>query len=209
MNKKPIENTIVARLMKVQDIEASTQVHLRAFKGYMNASLGENYSRSFLNWFITNDIATSWVVAEGNEVLGYIVGASIGYDSVLNKALLKTGILSILSHPTILFHTHFVETIKSRLRLLLSPQKVITEVSNEPAGMGISLVGIAVDPRNTKKGVGTILMQTFEQHAKQAGYNYMRLSVYEVNNQARKLYSKSGWKLLKTEGPVLYYYKEI
>ncbi len=197
------------RPMTEQDIESTVLVHLRAFKGYMNASLGKNYLRRFLNWFRISNMATAWVVAEGNRVVGYVVGATLGYDAILNKVLLKTGIWAILTHPKILFHAHFIETIKNRLKLLLSQKKLSTKVNKEPTGTGISLVGIAVDPLHLNKGGGTLLMQIFEQQAKQSGYSYMRLSVYNVNEKAKQLYTKNEWKLLEIDGATSYYYKEI
>lgn len=197
------------RPMTEQDIEATVSVHLRAFKGYMNASLGRNYVRQFLNWFRTSSISTSLVVTDGEQIIGYVVGARLGYDAALNKALLKTGIWAILTHPAILLHSHFTGTIKSRLQLLFREKKVPVKVNKEPIGTGISLVGIAVDPLNAKKGAGSMLMKAFEEQAIASGYNYMRLSVYEVNETAKRLYSKSGWQLLEIDTPVLYYYKEI
>jgi ribosomal protein S18 acetylase RimI-like enzyme len=197
------------RPMLKQDIEATVLVHLRSFKGYMNASLGKNYLRRFLNWFRISNIGTALVLTDGKRVVGYVVGATLGYDAELNKVLIKTGIWAILTHPNILFHTHFTETIKSRLKLLLGKKKVSIKVNKEPTGTGISLVGIAVDPQHVKKGGGTLLMQVFEHQAKQAGYSYMRLSVYIVNEKAKQLYTKNGWKLLEIDGPISYYYKEI
>lgn len=197
------------RPMTEQDIESTVRVHLRAFKGYMNASLGENYVRRFLNWFRTSDMATAWVVTDSNHVVGYVVGATLGYDAALNKALLKTGICAILSHPIILFHSHFIETIKNRLKLLFRNKILSTNISEEPTGTGISLVGIAVDPLHLNKGCGTLLMQVFEQQARQSGYGYMRLSMYNVNEKAKQLYTKNGWKLLSMDGPTSYYYKVI
>lgn len=206
---KKEKQTMEVRPMTEQDIDAAASVHLRAFKGYMNASLGRNYVRKFLNWFRTSPIGIALVVADAGKPIGYVVGARLGYDADLNKALLKTGIKAILSHPNILFHSHFLGTIASRLKLLLNKKKASVKVNKEPTGIGVSLVGIAVDPANSKKGGGSMLMQSFEQKARELGYNYMRLSVYEENKTARQLYSKSGWQPLEIESPVIYYYKEI
>lgn len=197
------------RPMTFYDIDEVVQIHLRAFKGYMNASLGKNYVCKFLNWFITSKISTAFVVTDENKVIGYVVGATIGYDAELNRELLKTGIYSIITHPKIFFHRHFIETIKVRLKMMINEKKLLIKVNNEPSGKGISLVGIAVDPLFSRKGCGTLLMQSFENSAKNLGYKYMRLSVYDVNEKARILYSKNGWKVLKIDGAIIYYYKEI
>ncbi|MFN5663558.1 MAG: GNAT family N-acetyltransferase [Bacteroidota bacterium] len=197
------------RLMNKNDIERLLSIHLQAFKGYMNASLGNDYVRAFLGWFQDSPCGLALVAEENNQTIGYVVGAQLGYGKELNNFLLKIGIWSILTNPRIFFHPQFIGTIINRLKLLLQKSENETKNYAKLSGKGISLVGIGVDPLFTGKGAGVSLLKAFEEKAKLLGYTFMRLSVYRKNERARNLYSKNGWKVLETDGPVLYYYKEI
>jgi ribosomal protein S18 acetylase RimI-like enzyme len=149
------------------------------------------------------------VLESVGKLIGYVVGARLGYNKELNKALFKTGIVSILTHPGVLFHAHFKRNVRNRLKSLLSRDTKSEGKYVEPSGSGVSLVGIAIDPHSAKKGGGSLLINAFEKESIEAGYNYMRLSVYEVNESALNLYKRNGWQLLSNESPVLYYYKNI
>ena len=193
--------------LQEKDLPMVVEVHLKAFKGYMNAALGKSYVYRFLHWFLEDPRAIAFCAHYQDRPVGYLVGAQLGYDADLNKKLLSTGIVSILTHPAILFHPQFVRNIKSRLRLLVGGKKTqVTEQFKEPDGIGVSLVGIAADPQSGIKGVGSALMKAFMAEAKVKGYRYTRLSVYEENKVARGLYEKAGWKCLNKANGVLYYY---
>jgi ribosomal protein S18 acetylase RimI-like enzyme len=195
--------------MTDNDVEEVAGAHLRAFKGYLNASIGRNYVRQFLRWFINSPIGISLVLESDGKLIGYVVGAKLGYNKKLNKSLFKTGIISIVTHPGVLFHTHFIRNVWNRLKSIFNRGTKSEGTYIEPAGSGVSLVGIAIDPQSSKKGGGSLLISAFEKESIKVGYNYMRLSVYDINESALKLYKRNGWQLLSNESPVLYYYKMI
>lgn len=193
--------------LQKKDLPIVVDVHLKAFKGYMNAALGKQYVYAFLQWFLEDARALAFCAHHAGRPVGYLVGAQLGYDADLNKKLLGSGVIAILTHPAIFFHPQFVRNIKSRLNLLLGKKKPQASIQfKEPEGVGISLVGIAADPQSGIKGVGSALMKAFMAEAKKRGYRYTRLSVYEENKIARGLYEKSGWKCLNKANGVLYYY---
>ncbi len=196
----------VVRPMELKDIDQAVNVHMKAFNGYMNASLGRNYVKHFLMWFINSPLATAWVAEDSNKIIGYLVGAKLGYDSELNRSLLLVGVKAILTHPFILFHPHFLRTVKMRLKLLFNKPIKTKEIFKEPDGVGISLVGIASYSDKSIKGVGKGLMTAFQNFAQSNGYAFTRLSVYEENTRARSLYEKTGWQCLNRNQNVLYYY---
>ena len=70
-------------------------------------------------------------------------------------------------------------------------------------------MGSAVDSDFCGKGVGGSLIAAFENEAKGLGMNYMRLSVYEDNETARRVYEKAGWKEADRNGATLIYIKDI
>ena len=189
------------------DVVALAPIHLTAFKGYMNASMGINYVKGFLNWFIHYPETITLKASFDNQLCGYVVGAPIGYDKYINKDLFQTAMVGILTHPLVLLHENFTRAAKAKL-LMIMGKKPVKKVIENPPGKGISLVGICVAPSFNGKGVGKAIMSQFEESARALGMQYMRLSVYRTNTTARNLYEKAGWILLHgQEDIVLYYYK--
>jgi len=53
--------------------------------------------------------------------------------------------------------------------------------------------GIAVDPDYRGQGVGTQLFEGLFDHARENGYNAVRLDVIDTNPKARQLYERIGF----------------
>lgn len=191
-----------------EDIRSIRRLHKAAFKGYMNASLGNRYVEAFLNWFLHYPgTVTLKAIADG-KVCGYVVGAPIGYDKDMNRKLFNTVVVGVLTHPLVLLHNGFLRVAVAKFKMLLG-KKPVKKVIKNPDGKGISLVGIAVDPAFAGHGIGKAIMDKFENDAVGMNLNYMRLSVYKDNMRARAVYEKSGWQVLDESDKIVYYYKEI
>ena len=120
------------------DVEIIAKIHKVAFKGYMNASLGNRYVQKFLSWFICYPgTITLKAVADGN-VCGYVVGAPIGYDKDMNRSLFSTVLLGVLTHPRVLLHNGFIKAAVAKFKMLMGRRPVKKRMQN-PSGKGISL----------------------------------------------------------------------
>lgn len=197
---------ITIRSYQEADIDRLSSIHKAAFKGYMNSSMGKGYIKAFLKWFLTYQGTVTLMAQMDDTACGYIVGAPMGYDSVMNQALFNTALIGILTHPLVLFHKNFLAAVVIKLKMIVG-LKHVNKAKDTLPGKGISLVGIAVDPACEGKGVGKQLMQQFEQQAIQKGMDYMCLSVYSSNQRAKSVYEKQGWALLQDNDGVMYYYK--
>jgi ribosomal protein S18 acetylase RimI-like enzyme len=62
------------------------------------------------------------------------------------------------------------------------------------------LVAIGVDVSVRGGGVGTRLLEAFEEEASQRGAERLALSVYRSNLPAQRLYKKAGWSRLEDAG---------
>lgn len=67
----------------------------------------------------------------------------------------------------------------------------------DPEG-GSSLWCLAVDPNTTRPGVGEVLVRHLVEHFMSRGLNYLDLSVLHDNRQAKRLYTKLGFRNLPT-----------
>ncbi|MGI5866369.1 MAG: GNAT family N-acetyltransferase [Syntrophaceticus schinkii] len=59
------------------------------------------------------------------------------------------------------------------------------------------------------KGIGSLLLNSFERQLRQSGIKKYGLSVRKQNMPAINFYVSSGFKVYKESDTVLYYYKEI
>ena len=189
------------------DIRQIIPVHIKAFKGYMNAGLGKRYVKEFLSWFLTYSKTITLKASVGNIVCGYVVGAPIGYDESMNKKIFRFAITGTMMHPGVLFHRNFLKVVFRKLMSMLGAP-VTSKIIN-PEGKGISLVGLGVDSDYFGLGIGQKLLRVFEDKAIELNMDFMRLSVYEFNSQAIYVYEKCGWQMLGRQGNVFYYFKAL
>ena len=169
-------------------------LHLEAFAGHLSTRIGMLYIERFMRWFCVGDQTIALVAMDSHSrILGYVVGAPVGYNTSINKDLLWVAIMGILRHPWLFLNSRFLQIIKARLGFILcrSPKSHMEPRLPEPT---MSLVAIGVSPSATGKGVGQQLIQAFESKARELMMQSLRLSVYRHNARARGLYEKSGWQ---------------
>ena len=191
-------------------LDKVTELHLWAFKDHLNILLGKRYIRSFLSWFIKTDGSVNVVGIDDNEnVSGYIVGASWGYQKNMNKDLLVIASVEMLKRPWIFFHKKILQSLWLRSKTMLGLNKFIETTREKYSGKIISLVGIGVSKEAVGKGIAPAMMDKFIELARQKGYDYARLSVYKTNDRARKFYEKMGWTPEESNTAVMGYYKKL
>jgi ribosomal protein S18 acetylase RimI-like enzyme len=198
--------------MTAEMIPETAKLHATAFSGYMNTQIGNTYVRAFLNWFrqAKNTIALV-AIDENAKIIGYVVGAPLGYNRSINRDLLWVAAVGIIVRPWSLFRAHFRNNLITRLRLILkcAPAPRAEPVLPKPT---MSLVSIGVSPSDRGKKVGRRLVQAFETRAGELQMQSLRLSVYPDNTAARQLYENCGWQLysgLAGKKEALYYFRVL
>ncbi|MFZ6031490.1 MAG: GNAT family N-acetyltransferase [Chloroflexota bacterium] len=197
------------KIIDISDIyiEQVVDVHLQAFKGYLNTKLGTWYVKRFICWFASNDKAIAVCAIYMDEVVGYIVGAPTGYSSELTRYIFWSALCGAITRFWVFFDPKYLRVLLARAGVYHYRPNQIPDL---PAPT-MSLVGIGVRPDARGKNVGKLLMQTFEQQAQSKGAKSLRLSVYPENLNAQKLYERMGWQKhsLETPSGAIYYYKLI
>jgi ribosomal protein S18 acetylase RimI-like enzyme len=181
----------IARLEEA-DLEGVIPIHLEAFAGYMNASLGKRYARAFLGWFTrrTDAIALK-ALGQGDCIAGYAVGAPLSAGRALSLGLAGTVLGCMAARPWLLLSPRIQKAIIGRVRVMISGRQAEGDVCCESGT--ISLTGIGVAPEARGQGIGELLLMAFEARARDLGMRRLRLSVYPENAAARGLYEKCGW----------------
>lgn len=185
------------RIMPLKEGEMVREVaylHLNAFAGYLNCSLGKNYIKAFIQWFIRREDAIAIAAVDhDHRVVGYAVGAPVGYDSILNRELVWVVIAAVVLHPWICFRPSFWRVLRARLFTLLRPPSSSLPWRELPEPR-MSLVAIGVARSWRRRGVGLRLMQGFMAKARELKMRSLLLSVRKDQTVARELYEKCGWR---------------
>ena len=200
---------VLVRPMRSSDLAATCDIHFEAFAGYLNTRLGVRYVHSFLNWFRQDIEGVAIIAEEDGRIVGYTVGAPVGYGTRMNRGLAVIAALGLMTHPWALFDPRMVRTLFQRLKLLMKPSRAFKAENYLPQPC-MSLVGIGVSPTAQGCGVGSTLMKEFECIARARRMRSLRLSVYAVNTVAITTYSNAGWKERSADTPgMLYFYKVL
>lgn len=197
------------RTMEIKHIDETTKVHMEAFKNYMNVLLGYRYNAAFFKWFITNNSVHLIGLNDKGSVVGYVVGAELGYQEFLTKALMPSAVFALIRKPWILFNMKIIKVVWERLKLILHIANKKKKVPEKNYGKTISLVSIGVSDSVKNTGIARSLEKEFTRQAKEMGFDSARLSVYQNNPRAIGFYEKSGWKMENISDNVAVYYKEI
>lgn len=194
----------------VESLGKIADIHCEAFKGYMNSRIGKGYVAAFFRWFsLQEDAVALMVITENNEPCGYVVGAPLGYDRRMNRALFGAAAKGMIVRPWLAFDKQMRRTVMTRIKLLFGQTIPKQQAPDLPEPI-ISLVGIGTAEKSRGQGAGNALMAAFEDEARKHNMASMRLSVYPSNTAARRLYEKCGWLPFtepETEGLAMYYYK--
>jgi len=195
------------RNMRDSDIPALVELHIESFRESLNILAGKKYLAEVFRWFLHNT-HIALVTESGNALTGYVIGAPIGYEKAMNRALWKYGLTGLLTRPSRILNARLISNIFKRIKSILGlttlkSQPLVTEL-----GSGISLVGIAVAESSKGSGNAKELVDAFESEATQRKADFIRLSVLKENKRAQAFYSKMGWTAYDTPGG-LYYYKKL
>jgi ribosomal protein S18 acetylase RimI-like enzyme len=206
----PSDVTVVP--MTAEMVPEVVQVHFDAFAGYLSARIGRAYVRAFMHWFRQAERGIGLVVTDRHgNVVGYVVGAPVGYNKRMNRDLLWVAAAGIMTRPWLVCSRLFRSKIRARLRLILG-RAPVQDVAPELPEPTMSLVGIGVSSAARGKQIGLRLMQAFEAKARELQMRSLQLSVYTDNKAARHLYEQCGWQPFSRpvqEQDALYYFRVL
>lgn len=204
--------TIYVDLMSEKLLPDVARLHLEAFTENMNVRLGTAYVKAMLNWFYRAENAIALVATDiDSNVIGYVVGAPVGYSKFMNRDLFWAAFVSMAYRPWLFFDMRFLRTALARLKLFLG-RSFDRQAEPDLPIPTMSLVSIGVSPSARRKKVGQCLVQAFEARSRRLEMRSLRLSVYPSNMCARRFYQRCGWQSFS--GPIretgeMYYFRII
>lgn len=192
------------------DLEDVTRVHLQAFPEAILSRIGPQVVERYYAWQLSepNDAHAVGVYEEG-ELAGFAVGGLFrnGLSGFVgaNRRLILT---SVARKPWLLLN----KTFWNRLAMTIDAFKRANAKRNTP-GNGApqpaarkprrrrySVLSIAVDPANQRKGIGAVLLADQEARARELGHSEIFLTVQQDNRAAVRFYVRQGWTKVVSDG---------
>ena len=200
------DTAIVA--MPAEMVREAARVHLDALAGSRTAIMGEAYVRAFIDWFRQPEHGGIALVAidSHSDVVGYVIGAPLGYPRVLSRHLVWIAAGAVIVRPWLFFRQQFRNGVLDRLLLVLGRSLLRGAVPELPAPT-MSLVAIGVSPAARGKKVGLRLLQAFEKKARELHMRSLRLTTPSDNAAARRLYERCGWRPFSASDETTYYFR--
>ena len=217
MNKPGIINS------KISDLEKIAVCHISAFPDSLSSKMGHRYLMKMIEWYLSDEKRFLFHIEENGKCAGYCGGMihdgtqTSGSASGMIQYSFNEAIMSILLRPWLLFHKEIIskyslitKNIKKRFKnkknIIVFDQRKKASVIIEPS---VGLVVIGVSGEFQGKGYGSLLLQEFENRAKEMNYKLINLTVRNDNTQAIKAYERNGWIRSKLSGNSLEMYKNI
>src|SRR5947207_15581295 len=148
---------LVAERITERLLPEVVDVHMEAFRGYMNASIGREYVCRFISWFANREDAIALAAITDGRVTGYVVGAPVGYSKPMNRDLFWVVTRAIALRPWLLMQKRFAVRLLQRGRQLFV-RRSAGEGPPLPEPV-MSLVGIGVSEVARGTGVRSLLLQ--------------------------------------------------
>lgn len=194
--------TATVRPAEVSDLRWIASLHARQLPHGFFAELGRRYLRSYHRTFLASPHAASYVAVVAGQPAGFLVGtidAAAHHRYVIREhgpRLAAAGALALLVSPRLaatFLRTRTGRYARSILRATRRRRPASTPQAEDCATVGV-LTHIAVEPATAGAGVGTTLVNTFVERAREAGVARLELVTLAGESGAARFYEKVGWR---------------
>lgn len=194
---------IAVRRAVPEDVAHLARLHAAGLPDGFFARLGPAFLATYLRTFLDGPDGVALVARDGDEVIGFVVGAARARRHsgwmVRRRGLRLAwrGLLAMLARPAVLLT--FLRTRLGRyLRGLV--RRLVPRAVGRPSGGGGTdlavLLHVVVDVDARGRGVGGMLVERFVDELRDRGVGEVRL-VTDADEGAGALYRRLGWTRLR------------
>ena len=207
MSSAPTDDVRIVPMIS-EMVPKAARLHIETLAGSRTACMGNAYVEAFIEWFRQPDRGGIALVAidRHRHVVGYVIGAPLGYARDLSRHLAWTAARAVIGRPWLFFKLQFRKGFLDRLQLLLGRSLPQASQPELPAPT-LSLVAIGVSPHAQRKHIGLRLVQGFESKVRELQMRSLRLSTNSENVAACRLYERCGWRPFPVSGGLTYYFR--
>lgn len=172
-----------------EDAAALASIHVQAFSDFFLTSLGERFLVRFYRSFLAQTGAVGLAVAGNNDCIGFAVGSqsAIGFY----RQLARSDGLGLL-------YAAFPALVRRPSRIVRIARSISGASYALHCGDSV-LCSICVSPAAQRKGIGSVLLRSFEDRMRSLGCRYVVLTTDADGNEATNgFYASHGYHLSRT-----------
>lgn len=179
-----MSNFVVRRLSPIDSVKIA-EIHLKSFESFFLSSLG----KQFLNVFYKCVLKHRDGLGVGLLVEGELVGFAIGTTN--SKGFYK----QIIANDGIsLLVAAFPSLIKAPKKIFRLVSNLMTKVDFTPKVNTHTLLSICVNPQKQSKGLGHVILKSFELESKKNKGSEIILTTEKDNNElVNSFYEKNDY----------------
>lgn len=182
--------------LQLQDVGRATEIYLEAFGSSRSGRLGAPYARAYLRWFIAEPTAVTLGAWVEGELLGFAVGAPLGYQRKLNRDLALTVVRCLLARPRLFLDGEILGALVGRLRVLLRRRSTPPETIRVPEPT-MCFVGAGLAERARGLGLGARLYRGFQEECRTTtNARSLRGITHKDNIPPSRILASLGWQPL-------------
>ncbi|MHB8129189.1 MAG: GNAT family N-acetyltransferase [Mobilitalea sp.] len=169
------------------DLNEIVDVHMRSFQGFFLSKLGPLFLKKYYNFMLHKDRAI-FLVAKEEKVQGFVCGLS--HAKEFNRAFFVNQL-----------HIVLFSSLIAAIRYPGSIMRIFSRVGDishfKDDSNIIYLLSIAVDPKESRGGIGTLLLEKFIERAKNLGYLQVYLTTdRDLNDDVNLFYRRNKFALI-------------
>lgn len=188
---------VVLQPLRVQDVDRATEIYLEAFGNSRSGRLGAPYARAYLRWFIAEPTAVTLGAWVEGELLGFAVGAPLGYQRQLNRDLAPTVARCLLARPGLFIDGEILRALMGRLRAQLRRGRAPVEAAVPVPEPIMCFVGAGLAERARGLGLGARLYRGFQEECRVAtNARSLRGITHKDNIPPSRILAGLGWQPL-------------
>ena len=179
---------IIIRQAKLDDLDATVNIHDIAFPNFFLTSLGDSFLKLYYKSVLKNSDGILLVSQGDNDIIGFCAGTLL--SSGFNTRLIKKNLLSYMGQGIRLLFTHPIRI----WHLYKNLSKENPDVGDN--GDYAELLSIGVDPNKQGGGVGKKMLIALEREVQRKGGSQLSLTTdFEDNEKAIGFYHSLGYNV--------------
>ena len=117
-----IHGDIKFSLLNEENIDGVVDVLLEEQRYFDSWNLGKLWIKKYFLWFAQNPKCVNIVASQGDLVVGYVLGAPLGYEKELNGAIMLDSLRAFILRPWIIFNKKLINRIRSVVLQIFHPK---------------------------------------------------------------------------------------
>lgn len=182
---------MIIRSARPSDIDAIVGVHIKAFPGFFLTMMGPGFLRELYRGFLV-DSSSIILVAEGREILGFVVGSCAPAEFFAQLRRRRGLVFLIRALPALLTYPRLV--LRKLVSALVYKGDKIDDLEN-----GALLSSIGVLPEARGHSVGKTLLAEFQNIAFSKGRSYIYLTTDALENDAVNGFYKANGFIVESD----------